>query len=258
MGKKFLFGTNLKMYKTNSQTVAYVQQLEALTADMKDLDGNLFVIPSYTALSDTKACSKRIRLGAQNMHWADCGKFTGEISPLMLKEIGVDIIELGHSERRHVMGETDADIEKKAAAAIRHGFTALLCIGETKEEKDAGQTAAVLSRQIRSALKGDYPTEKIWVAYEPVWAIGEEGIPAEPAYVEQVHGQIKEVLQEIYPECGDTIPVLYGGSVNHENCVPFANLKHVDGLFVGRSAWEAESFDQLIRKVRSAALGFER
>ncbi len=246
--KKFYFGTNLKMYKTNRETVDYLNQLQVLTSDVQDQLQSLFVIPSYTALSDAVHCGTTIKLGAQNMHWADQGKFTGEISPLMLKEIGISIIELGHSERRHVMMESNEDISKKMAATVAHGFIGLLCVGETLRQKDDGCTKEIISIQLKTALRPDFLPEQVWVAYEPVWAIGEEGQAASAEYANEIHSHIKEILRQIYPTTWETIPVLYGGSVNQENCESLACQPMIDGLFVGRSAWQAEAFNKLIRK----------
>jgi triosephosphate isomerase len=251
MGKLFI-GTNLKMYKTTSQTVEYLEKLESLTDNIAD-DINLFVIPSFTALESAKAVTKKgnIRIGAQNMHWEDEGQFTGEISPLMLKDLDIEIIEIGHSERRHVMGETDIEENKKVLAALKHGFTALLCIGETDVEKDSNITKEVLSKQLKVGLKGvsKNDVDRIWIAYEPVWAIGVNGKPASSEYAQMVHEYIKEVLNEIFEEDSQKIPVLYGGSVNPQNAEDLIVQKDIDGLFVGRSAWDAEKFNVLINDV---------
>ena len=128
---KLYLGTNLKMYKNNRETMEYLSLLTAFTKDIDRSSLELFVIPSFTSLADASRFvdHDRIRIGAQNMHWAESGQYTGEISPLMLKELGIDIVELGHSERRHVFGETDNLINLKALSAAEHGFTVLLCVG---------------------------------------------------------------------------------------------------------------------------------
>ena len=182
MVKKLYMGTNLKMYKTARETVEYLEKLQGYTSDFSDDELYLFVIPSFTSLeSAVKSVDQsRIKLGAQNMHWEDQGQFTGEVSPLMLKEIGVDIVEIGHSERRHVFSETDVQENLKVLSGFKHGFTPLLCVGETAEQKDKGISAEALRIQLKIGLHGvsESDVEKLILAYEPVWAIGVNGTPA--------------------------------------------------------------------------------
>lgn len=248
--EKVLLGTNLKMYKGIAETVSYLTRLQELTQDLRDRV-QLFVIPSFTSLPAAVDCvqEKQILLGAQNMHPEEKGQFTGEISPLMLKELKLDIVEIGHSERRHVFGETDEQENKKVIAALQHGFRALLCVGETALEKEQGISEERLRVQLKIGLQGvqESLTGGLWIAYEPVWAIGVNGVPAEPAYVQQRHSEIKNMLKELLP--GKNIPVLYGGSVNPANASEILRLPAVDGLFIGRSAWDAENFNKLIRQV---------
>jgi triosephosphate isomerase len=253
MNKKVYFGTNTKMYKTIANTVDFVKNLANYTADLSREEYTFFVIPSFTALSEARKTvdDRRLLLGAQNMHWEDEGQFTGEISPLMLKEIGINIIEIGHSERRHVIGETDEEENKKALSALRHDFIALLCIGETANQKALKLSDEVLSTQLKIGLAGVKPEEldRVWIAYEPVWSIGVSGIPASPEYADEKMGVIKSVLQQMFGNDGkEKVPVLYGGSVNLDNCEALAAQPNIDGLFVGRAAWKAESFNLLIRK----------
>ena len=252
MSHKLHIGTNLKMYKTIRETVSYLTDLQRLVSDLAD-ELVLFVIPSYTALPGASATvdQTKIRLGAQNMNWEEQGQFTGEISPLMLQELNLEIVEIGHSERRHVFGETDIEENKKVLSAIRHGFTALLCVGETAEEKEFEVGGERIRQQLKIGLRGldEAECERLWVAYEPVWAIGVNGIPASADYAEQKHRLIREVLLERFPQRGRKIPVLYGGSVNPQNACELIAQPAVDGLFIGRSAWEASAFDRLIRQV---------
>lgn len=248
--KKLLMGTNLKMYKTPAQTESYLSALQSLTEDLRN-DVTLFVIPSYPALDRAMNTvkDKAILLGAQNMHPEEQGQFTGEVSPLMLKELGLDIVEIGHSERRHVFHETDAEENKKVLSALAHGFTALLCVGETAEQKAYGVADEVLSMQLKIGLNGVAKSQlsRLWVAYEPVWAIGVNGTPASPQYAAQRHQHIKTVLEKLFP--GNEVPVLYGGSVNPNNAEELIVQDGIDGLFTGRAAWEAENFNKLIRQV---------
>lgn len=252
--KKLYFGTNLKMYKTIADTRAYLQKLVENTKDLSRDEIDLFVIPSYTTLSSAVECIDRsyVKLGAQNMCWEDEGQFTGEISPIMLKELGLDLVMIGHSERRHVFGETDDKENLKVKSALNHGFTTLLCIGETAEEKQYGISAEVLCAQLKIGFH-DVSAEnvsKIWVAYEPVWSIGVNGTPASAEYAEEMHQVIKKCLTEIFGDESKQIPVLYGGSVNSGNANELIVQDSIDGLFIGRSAWQADAFDKLIREVK--------
>ena len=240
------------MYKNIQDTVSYLEDLTKFTADLNREEIELFVIPSYTSLPDSVKIKGRnlVHLGAQNMGWEEQGQFTGEISPLMLKELGIDIVMIGHSERRHVFRETDYEENKKVICSLEHGFTTLLCIGETEDEKEYGISNEVLRTQLIAGfhnVKAD-KAEKIWVAYEPVWAIGVNGKPASVEYAAEKHTVIRECLVEIFgEESGNLIPVLYGGSVNPGNAEGLIERPEIDGLFTGRSAWQAEAFDKLIR-----------
>jgi len=258
---KLYLGTNTKMYKTIADTLDFLTRLNGLTGDINRSRLELFVIPSYTSLDVARKCvpADKISIGAQNMCWEDQGQFTGEISPLMLREVGASIVEIGHSERRHVLHETDAEENKKVLAALNHHFTALLCIGETGEQKGLGLSDEVLRTQLKAGLHGITlnSTDRLWIAYEPVWAIGVNGTPASKEYADEKHAVIKQTLIEIFgAETGSDIPVLYGGSVNNENAEELIAMPHIDGLFIGRSAWDAENFNHIIRSV--LPLFFER
>jgi triosephosphate isomerase len=257
MGNKLFIGTNTKMYKTIEQTKSFLTRLHTLTKTMPRNEICLFVIPSHTALSAARSIIQddSILLGAQNMGWEDEGQFTGEISPVMLAEIGVNIIEIGHSERRHVLHETDEEENKKVLAALRHGFTALLCVGETGEQKSFGIADEILGIQLKKGLFGVKPdqTGNLLIAYEPVWAIGTQGVPASREYAEEKHGVIRKILASLFgSDKADGIPLLYGGSVNNGNAAELIQMNNVDGLFVGRSAWDADNFSLLINAALSA------
>ncbi|MDF2614601.1 MAG: triosephosphate isomerase [Clostridia bacterium] len=246
---KFLLGTNWKMHKTEQEALAYTEVLKEAAKEYEEYQ--FFIIPPYTDLKGVKQLLKdsTIILGAQNMHWESEGPYTGEISPEMLKEIGINLIELGHSERRQYYNENDFDLNKKIKAAVRYGFIPLLCVGEYTEDKEYGVTQEVLSKQIKIALHGVSATDasKVWIAYEPVWAIGVNGIPADVNYVRQVHESIREVLVSLYGnETAHAMPILYGGSVNPGNALELSKQPHVDGLFVGRSAWDMITFKQIM------------
>ncbi len=254
---KLNFGTNLKMYKNMQDTLDYLNKLTDNTADISRDEIELFVIPSFTSLplAAREADRHLVKLGAQNMCWEEQGQFTGEISPLMLQEMNLDLVMIGHSERRHVFGETDYEENRKVLCALEHGFTTLLCIGETDQEKEYGLSDEVLRTQLIAGFHGvgREQARNLWVAYEPVWAIGVNGKPASVDYAEEKHQVIKKCLCELFgEEIGSEIPVLYGGSVNPGNANDLIVQPSIDGLFVGRSAWQADAFDKLIRDAMDA------
>lgn len=255
MQKKLYFGSNLKMYKNIKNTLDYLQKLAEYTKDINRKEIELFIIPSFTSLESAVKTidSNLIRLGAQNMCWEEQGQFTGEISPLMLKELNLNLVMIGHSERRHVFGETDAEENKKVKAAVNHGMTALLCVGETAEQKNFGVSAEILRTQIKIGLHDIEKSQidRIWIAYEPVWSIGVNGTPANADYVEKMHKIMKDTLIELFGQESKKIPVLYGGSVNMKNAQKIIVNPSVDGLFVGRAAWEADKFNELIRSAKN-------
>ncbi|EIP84988.1 triosephosphate isomerase [Burkholderia humptydooensis MSMB43] len=212
-----------------------------------------FVIPPFTAIREVKAilAHTTVKVGAQNMHWADRGAWTGEISPPMLVDCAMDLVELGHSERREHFGETDATVGLKVEAAMRHGLMPLICIGETLADREGGRAAEVLATQVRGALARLSPAQHanpMLLAYEPVWAIGEHGIPASAAYADARQAEIIAVAQDIL---GRRVPCLYGGSVNRGNCTEFAACTHIDGLFIGRSAWDVTGYLDIVERVRT-------
>jgi L-erythrulose 1-phosphate isomerase len=189
-----------------------------------------------------------VKVGAQNMHWADDGAWTGEVSAPMLKDCNLDIVELGHSERREHFGETDETVGLKTQAAVRHGLIPLICIGETLAEREAGAARTVLETQVRGALgklAGVEMEAEILLAYEPVWAIGVNGIPATSDYADARQAEIIAVAQEVL---GRKVPCLYGGSVNPDNCEELITCPHIDGLFIGRSAWNVEGYLDILAR----------
>jgi L-erythrulose 1-phosphate isomerase len=251
---KIWIGTNWKMTKTIAEGISYTKELKQIAYELTS-NIELFIIPSYTALVDTKKelSGSRIKLGAQNMHWEDTGAYTGEISPKMLDEIGLDLVELGHSERRQYYNENDLDINKKVLAALQYGIKPLVCIGENIVQKNNFISREVLAAQLKVCLKGlsEEQAKQILVAYEPVWAIGEKGIPADPEYVGEIHSFLRQSLVEMFPGNGREIPLLYGGSVNLDNFLKYMDQQDVNGLFVGRTAWNMETFTVLLRELEN-------
>ena len=243
---RFWIGTSWKMNKTLAEAQQFARGLEAADA-ARDPRIQRFVIPPFTAVREVKAmlAETSVKVGAQNMHWADEGAWTGEISPVMLKDCRLDLVELGHSERREFFGETDETVGLKVEAAIRHGLTPLICIGETLAERESGQARAVLARQVRGALKLVNGNAPVLLAYEPVWAIGAKGIPATSDYADARQAEIIAVAGEVL---GRKVPCLYGGSVNPGNCEELIQCPHIDGLFIGRSAWNVDGYNDILAR----------
>lgn len=236
-------GTSWKMNKTLREARVFAEGLRGAEVDRHDRIQR-FVIPPFTAVREVKSLLKgtSVKVGAQNMHWADEGAWTGEVSPVMLKDCDLDLVELGHSERREHFGETDETVGLKTEAAVRHGLVPLICIGETLEDRESGRASDVLAKQVRGALgrlTGSQREAEILLAYEPVWAIGERGIPATADYANARHAEIAGFARQIL---GRRIPCLYGGSVNPSNCEELITCPDIDGLFIGRSAWEVEGY----------------
>jgi triosephosphate isomerase len=248
-------GTSWKMNKTLAEGLAFARALSAFVP-LLDKTIQPFVIPSFTAVREIKKAlaSTQTKVGAQNMHWEDAGAWTGEVSPVMLTDCALDLVELGHSERREHFGETDRTVGLKTAAALKHRLIPLICVGETLAEREAGGADDVLTRQVEGALQfltGDGADAEILFAYEPVWAIGNQGIPASADYADRQQALIKRVASA---KLRKIPPVLYGGSVNPGNAAELIVMPHVDGLFIGRSAWQAEGYIDILKKV-SAAIG---
>ncbi len=245
-------GTSWKMNKLRAEAKAYAQTLA--DSDLARSEAvTLFIIPPFTAVADVAdlMAGTRVKVGVQNLHWAEAGAWTGEVSAAMATDCGATLAEIGHSERRAHFGETDDTVSLKVAAALRHGLTPLVCVGDTRAEFEAGRTAEALERQVRAALSRISITEagRVMIAYEPVWSIGEGGTPAEPGFADGQHALIKTVARKI---AGAEVRVLYGGSVNPSNCSALAKQPHIDGLFIGRSAWMVEDYLGIVHRVLEA------
>jgi L-erythrulose 1-phosphate isomerase len=244
-------GTSWKMNKTRAQAQAFARALAASSL-ASTRRARPFVIPPHTAIADVAQIlgETNVRVGAQNMHWADAGPWTGEISAPMLRDVGATMVEIGHSERRMHFGETDETVALKAKAAVRHGLLALICVGDTRAEYEAGETAQALRRQVTAALAGldSGDRHNVVIAYEPVWSIGEQGTPADPDFADGQHRFIKALSREFFAA---PVEVIYGGSVNEDNCREFAARPDVDGLFIGRAAWNVDGFIAIFERVVS-------
>lgn len=236
---------NWKMHKTVREALALIDGLIERAGDFP-LGVDVVVTPPYTAL---EAVSRRLRgqdriaLGAQSMHWEDQGAFTGEISPPMLKELGVEYVILGHSERRAYCGESDEFVRLKTRAALDHGITPIVAVGETLAEKEAGSTESKVVAQTLAALDGLSPDDvrRVVLAYEPIWAIG-TGKNDDPGNANQTMQWIRSCRLELAD-----VPILYGGSVKPENMAGYAAMENINGALVGGASLQAESFAQIVR-----------
>jgi triosephosphate isomerase len=209
------------------------------------------VAPPFTALHAVRREleGSSIRLAAQNLYWEEKGAFTGEISPLMLKEVGCQYVIVGHSERRQFFGESDETVNRRIKAAAAQGLKVIFCIGETLTEREEGKTFTVIERQMEGGLKGlgEKELKNVTIAYEPVWAIG-TGETATPEQAEEVHRFIREKVERIYSrEVAEEIRIQYGGSVTPDNIKGLMSQPNVDGALVGGASLKAESFSKIVR-----------
>lgn len=246
---KPLIGTSWKMNKTNREAIRY---LERLQERMKTIAASVFILPPFSVLSDARKflqhSNSEIIIGSQNVHWDDCGAFTGEVSAPMLKEIGCQFVEINHQERRRWFGETNETANWKIHAVLRHGMSPIICLGDEKKE-DWPLTEAFLRYQLLQLLAGVGPelAGNLILAYEPLWAIGAaEAAPA--SHVAQVHLLLRQLLTEKYSKpVASSIPILYGGSVSRQNATELSQLPNVDGLFVGRAALDPDGLADLVQ-----------
>lgn len=244
MRKPFIAG-NWKMNKTNSETVKLLNELKPLVSDVKEVD--IMVAPPYTSLTLAAEIlsGSNIMLGAQNMHYAESGAYTGEISADMLLEAGCSWVILGHSERRDIFGCTDEMVNKKLKTALKKGLKPIVCVGEHLEDREAGNTFEVLRRQVTEGLDGI--KNPVTIAYEPVWAIG-TGKTATPGQADDAHKFIRELLGDIFsPEIAGEIRILYGGSLKPANVTELMSKEYVDGGLIGGASLEAETFSQVVK-----------
>ncbi|GHD16961.1 triosephosphate isomerase [Nocardiopsis kunsanensis] len=249
---KLWIGTSWKMNKTLAEAREYADTVAAAVEDDAGLTRSVeaFVIPSHTAIATVAERLGRwantvggFRVGAQNAHWQDSGAWTGEVSMPQIKDAGATMVEIGHSERRTHFHETVETTRFKVESALRHGLVPLLCIGEPAETRDRGHTCSYILAQARGALAGLQRQElaQVLIAYEPRWAIGALGRPARG---EELAGPFAALRSEYG---GVVAGLLYGGSVTLDNMPDLLALEDVDGLFVGRAAWHAEDFVELLR-----------
>jgi triosephosphate isomerase len=256
MARRPIMAANWKMHKTHLEAIRDVQKLSYLL-NKDDVERvEVVVCPPFTALRAIQILieSDRLRfgLGAQNVHFEEKGAFTGEVSPPMLQALKVRYVIVGHSERRELFGETDVMVNNKVRAVFAHDMTPILCVGETLQERDLGNTEEKVEGQVRAALDGVASEEaaKLVVAYEPIWAIG-TGRTATPQQAEEVHAMLRALLSDAYgPEVSGRTVIQYGGSVKPENAGELMSMPNVDGALVGGASLKADAFTGIVRAAR--------
>ncbi|HUR19517.1 MAG TPA: triose-phosphate isomerase [Vicinamibacterales bacterium] len=245
------FAANWKMHKNALEAVAWVREFTAATRELKT-DAEVVVAPPFTAIAATVEATRgsRIAVAGQNLHFEREGAFTGEVSASMLKEAGAHFVIVGHSERRQLFGETDESVRRKVTAAQMASLLPIVCVGETLEQRERGETLDVLDAQVRGGLDGSSGDQvaAMILAYEPVWAIG-TGRNATAAEAGEAHTHIRRRLREWFGGShADRCRILYGGSVKPENIRQLIGLEDVDGALVGGASLDAAAFASILQK----------
>jgi triosephosphate isomerase (TIM) len=246
--RKAFVAANWKMFKTVDEAVSFIESLQKEVGRFEDRE--VVVAPPFTALSAVRKAMNRenFKLAAQNCHFEDKGAYTGEISGVMLKDVGCDYVIVGHSERRHVFGETDEMVQKKVAAVFKNGLVPILCVGEVLDDRESGKTFEVVGDQLKRAVSGlgSEQAEKLVIAYEPVWAIG-TGKTASPDQAQEVHAFIRDQYASLFDKkFANDIRIVYGGSVKPDNVDSLMAQPDIDGLLVGGASLEVGSFKRII------------
>ena len=245
--RKAIIAGNWKMNKTPKEATALLNEITPL---VKDADCEVIACVPYVDLAAAieATAGTNVKIGAENCHWAASGAFTGEISTGMLKEIGVEYVVLGHSERRQYFGETDETVNKRTKAALAAGLKPIVCVGELLWERECDITEEVIARQIKLDLwdVSEEELKNVVIAYEPVWAIG-TGLTATPEQAEETCGQIREALAEIYGvEAAEAVTIQYGGSMNDANAAELLAKPNVDGGLIGGASLVATKFTAIV------------
>lgn len=241
--RKYFIAGNWKMHKTKSEAVALAK---GVVDAVKNGKHKYMIAPSFTALDAVSQIVKgtNVLLGAQNMSTDEQGAHTGEVSVLQLKDLGVQVVILGHSERRHIYGETDEMINKKVKLALQHGLEVILCVGELLEEREAGHAESVCAAQTEKGLAGVTLQDlaRVTIAYEPVWAIG-TGKTATPEDADLIHAHVRSVIERLYGKAAaEAMIIQYGGSMKAENAQALLAKANIDGGLIGGAALKAETF----------------
>jgi triosephosphate isomerase len=244
-----IVAANWKMFKTIDEAALFIDELQRAVGPC--VDREVVIAPPFTALAAVKKglFETGFYLSAQNLHFEDKGAYTGEVSGVMLKAVGCRYVIIGHSERRHIFGENDETVNRKVAAAIRHGLVPILCVGEVLEEREAGKTTAIVGSQIERAVEGlgSERAAELVIAYEPVWAIG-TGKTATPRQAQEVHEFIRERCSSLFDKgVANRVRILYGGSVKPDNVDSLMAQSDIDGLLVGGASLEVASFKRIVQ-----------
>ncbi|MFO7820484.1 MAG: triose-phosphate isomerase [Lentisphaeria bacterium] len=249
MARKICIAGNWKMNKTIAEARELVRDLKDKVGDQDAVE--VAVCPPFLALAAVSEELKNtnIGVGSQNIHWEQSGAFTGELSAEMLKEIGIEYVVIGHSERRQYFGETDETVNQRLKTALATGFIPMVCVGETLEQRESNATEDVVKRQIQGGLDGlsAEDMEKVIVAYEPVWAIG-TGKTATPDQAQNVHAFIREQLRAKFGEVAERVRIQYGGSVKPANAAELLSQADIDGALVGGASLKADDFAGIIEQ----------
>ncbi|MBN1351327.1 triose-phosphate isomerase [candidate division KSB1 bacterium] len=248
MRRKIIAG-NWKMNKTGAEAIELAKALKVKSVNIERAD--MVICPPFTALYQTAEIIKasKIKLGAQNVYWEDSGAFTGEISLPMLKDAGCEYAIIGHSERRQFFGETDETVNRKIQKVTGSDLTAIVCVGETLEQRKAGDTERIINTQISNGFAGitQEQMKRIIIAYEPIWAIG-TGMTATPEQAEDVHLFIRNLIKSLYgAAAADMIRIQYGGSVKPDNAAELLSQPDIDGALVGGASLKADAFIEIIK-----------
>ena len=247
--RKTIIAGNWKMNKTLREGQELAIALRRELYQIEDVD--IVVCPPYTLLAYLANAleTSNILIGAQDVYWQDEGAFTGEVSPVMLKDIGCKFVIIGHSERRAYFGETNESVNNKIKASLRHDLTPIVCVGETLSERESGETFKVLDDHIENGLKDITDTDilKIVIAYEPVWAIG-TGKNATAQQAQEAQKYIRDLLRKMYNDIADTVRIQYGGSVKPDNITELMREPDVDGALVGGASLKVETFVEIVKK----------
>jgi len=246
--RKWIVAGNWKMHNTISESVALAYAIKEGATGLKN--GEVVVAPPFTALRSVGEAinGSAVTLAAQNMYYEDKGAFTGEVSPLMLKDVGCTYVIIGHSERRKYFNESDENVNLKVKKALATGLKPMVCVGETDGERNKGFTQSVVNRQVRGALAGIPDIGNVVIAYEPVWAIG-TGKVATSAQAEDVHDFIRRLLVEMYGCVAADVRILYGGSVTKDNIGELIAIEDIDGALVGGASLKPDGFLGIIQKM---------
>lgn len=247
-----VIAANWKMYKTHTEAQLFIEGLRNRLQPKDYEKVEIVVCPPFTSLRTVQTTidgdDLEIALGAQDVHWEEEGAFTGEVSPLMLEKLKVRFVIVGHSERRQFFGETDETVNKKVKSAVAHNLTPILCVGESKEEREAETTEERVGSQVQRALSGikQEQVASLVIAYEPIWAIG-TGLTASKEDAQQTIAFIRETVEARFPGAGPKVRIQYGGSVKPGNIAELMQQPDIDGALVGGASLDPEDFSLIVR-----------